>query len=37
LARRGIFAFSVEAGVPTEIQLKDIRLEVLPTDAKVGR
>ena len=37
LAGRGIFAFTVEAGVPTEVRLKDLRLEVLPTDAKVGR
>jgi putative membrane-bound dehydrogenase-like protein len=37
LARRGIFAFSVEAGAPTEVRLKDLRLEVLPADAKVGR
>jgi putative heme-binding domain-containing protein len=37
LARRGVFAFSVEAGVPTEVRLKNLRLEVLPTDAKVGR
>jgi putative heme-binding domain-containing protein len=36
-ARRGVFAFSIEAGVPTEVRLKDLRLELLPTDAKVGR
>jgi hypothetical protein len=34
LARRGIIAFQVHSGGPTEVRFKEIRLEVLPADKK---
>ncbi len=37
LARRGIFAFQLHAGGPMEVRFKDIRLELLPPDARVRR
>jgi hypothetical protein len=37
LPRRGIFAFQIHAGGPMEVRFKDIRLELLPPDARVQR
>jgi putative heme-binding domain-containing protein len=37
LPRRGIFALQIHAGGPMEVRFKDIRLEVLPADARVRR
>jgi hypothetical protein len=37
LSRRGIFAFQIHAGGPMEVRFKDIRLEVLPPDARDHR
>jgi putative membrane-bound dehydrogenase-like protein len=37
LSRRGVFAFQLHAGGPMEVRFKDLRLEVLPPDARVGR
>src|SRR5262249_52667410 len=37
LPRRGIFAFQLHAGGPMEVRFKDIRLELLPPDARVRR
>jgi hypothetical protein len=37
LARRGVFAFQLHAGGPMEVRFKDIRLELLPPDARVRR
>ena len=37
IAHEGIVAFQLHAGGPMEVRFKDLRLEVLPPDARVGR
>jgi putative membrane-bound dehydrogenase-like protein len=37
ISRRGIFAFQIHSGPAMEVRFKDIHLELLPADARVGR
>ena len=37
MSRRGIFALQIHSGPPMEVRFKELHLELLPADARVGR